>query len=182
MLTLVLAISALLQMTPRPDPSQTAGDLQAMYDEITETTLSATSAEDFDNFHAVFFTNDWTFTDRAGVRHVWSDQRDQTIHAYLDAPVDSMRDVIRRADLHEGSASTDVSSIVIRVVVDAEGKYGARGASHRVAVSTPMRDHWVRGENGWKFQAREQVGEPKVFIDKLPPEMDNPKGPITKFT
>ena len=180
MLTLAFALAAALQATPHQDPGQTAGDLQAMYDEITETTLSATSAEDFDNFHAVFFTSDWTFTDRQGVHHTWSELHDAAIHDWLNQPADSMRDVIRRADLRDASAVTDVSSIVIRVVVDADGKYGARGASHRIAESTPMRDHWVLGETGWKVQAREQMGETKLFVDKLPPEMENPKGPIAK--
>lgn len=180
MLIVALALAAALQSAPRQDASQTAGDLQAMYDEITETTLSATSAEDFDNFHAVFFTPDWAITDQAGARHTWAELREQTIHDWLAQPADTMRDVIRRAELHEGAAVTEVSSIVIRSVIDEEGKYGARGAAHRVAESTPMRDHWVQGANGWRLQSREQAGKPTVFIDKLPPEIENPKGPITR--
>ncbi len=180
MLIAALALAAVLQTTPQPDPAQTAGDLQAMYDEITETTLSGTSADDFDTFHAVFFTNDWTFTDKSGGHHTWRDVREETIRSWLERPADTMRDVIRRAELHDGSAVTDVSSIVIKVVVDTDGKYGGRGMSHRVAESTPMRDRWVLGEYGWRVQSREQVGDARVFVDKLPPEMENPKGPITK--
>jgi hypothetical protein len=43
-----------------------------------------------------------------------------------------------------------------------------------------MRDHWVRTPTGWKLQSREQIGDPKQYVDRLPSEMDDPKAPEVK--
>jgi hypothetical protein len=177
LITLVLA--AALQATPQ-DRYTVAGDLQAMYDELTQTTLSALTPEEVDDYHSVFFTPDWTFTDRAGVHHTWPEMRDQAIRTAAAQPFENARDVIRKMFVKGDRDVAEVTSITVRNITDSEGKYGSRGATHTIAEATPMRDSWVRTPTGWKLQSREQVGEPKVFVDKLPPEMDNPRAPVVK--
>jgi hypothetical protein len=175
----VLALAVALQAAPQ-DRYTVGGDLQAMYDELTQTMLSSVTPEDVDDFHTVFYTPDWTFTDRSGARHTWADLRENAVRTAGEQPYENARDVIRRISMRGDSEIAEVSSITVRMIPDADGKYGARGATHTIAEATPMRDTWLRTPTGWKLQAREQIGDPRTFVDKVPPEMDNPKPPVVK--
>ncbi len=177
-MTLVLA--AALQAAPQ-NRYAVAGDLQAMYDELTQTTLSAVTPQDVEDFHSVFYTPDWTFTDRAGVHHTWAEMRDQSGRTAAGRPFEDARDVIQKISVKGSNDIADVSSIRLQTITDTEGKYGARGAMHRIAEATPMRDTWVHPATGGTLQSREQVGDPKLFVDRLPPEMNNPRAPAVKL-
>jgi hypothetical protein len=175
----LLILAAALQSGPQ-DRYALAGDLQAMYDEIGQAALSAVTPGDVDNFHTVFYTPDWTFTDRSGVRHTWMDVRDEAIRTAAEQPFDAVRDVIRKISFKGDTEIAEVTAITVRTVKDTEGKYGTAGATHTIAEAVPMRDHWVRTPTGWKLQSREQIGDPKQFVDKLPAEMNDPKAPQVK--
>jgi hypothetical protein len=175
----VLMLAATLQAGAQ-DRYALAGDLQAMYDELAQATLSSVTSQDVDNFHTVFYTPDWTFTDRSGVRHTWMEVRDQAIRAAAEQPFDAERDVIRKISFKGDTTIAEVSAITVRTVTDAEGKYGTAGATHTIAEAIPMRDHWVRTPTGWKLQSREQIGDQKQYVDKLPAEMNDPKAPEVK--
>ena len=84
-------------------------------------------------------------------------------------------DVIRRADLRDASAVTDESSIVIRVVVDADGSLRrSRRIAPDCGVHADARPLGAGRPDG--RCRREQMGETKLFVDKLPPEMENRRG------
>jgi hypothetical protein len=56
--------------------------------------------------------------------------------------------------------------ITVNAIVDREGRYGRRGASHTLTDTTTFKDRWVRVADEWKLKSREQIGRPSVSVDK----------------
>jgi hypothetical protein len=52
------------------------------------------------------------------------------------------------------------------------------GLTHTIAEVTPMRDSWIKDGAVWKLQSRVQLAAPTVFVDKLPPDIENPPCPL----
>jgi hypothetical protein len=179
---LVLSVFSAWLGLVSPADTVLAGDLQAMYDEISQAQLSAQTADDVDNFHAVSCTPDWSVAGIDGVHHSWVDVRAEAVRAAETQPFSFARDIILRITEQGNEAVTEVHSITVRDMVDTAGKYGAAGAHHAIAEVTPMRDHWIRMDTGWKQQAREQMGAVKEYLDRMPPEVDNPKAPAVRIS
>ncbi|MBZ5559431.1 MAG: hypothetical protein LAO77_19340 [Acidobacteriia bacterium] len=173
---LVFAMLGMLQTTPQ-NMFSIKCDLQGLYDEIAQATLSARSAKDVDLFHDVFYTSGWLFVDGEGKRLSWTELRDQTIETSMRQKFTSMRQVMQDVTLNPDGATVLINYITVRTIVDNDGKYGPIGATHTIAEVIPMRDTWIKTAVSWKLQLREQLGGPRTFVDKLPPDFENPRCP-----
>jgi len=148
------------------DAFSVQAELQGLYDEISQATLQFVTGADIDQFHDVLYTADWSFVDASGARHEWPQMRDQSIRS-LEAPrMDAMLQPIQKLSLVPGGATVVVDVTTIRTIVDNEGRYGKKGASHTLTETTAFRDTWVVVSDSWKFQSRTQIGAPKVRVDK----------------
>ena|ERR1700722_8575390 len=156
MLVLTLALAA------PPDLFLVQTDLQGLYDELSQASLQFVTPADADQFHEVLFTPDWTFVDAAGQSHTWPEMRDQILHA---PPVTAATQPIQKVTLQPGGATVTVNEIRTRPFVDADGKYGKKGASHMMTTTTPFRDTWVQIGEQWKLKSRQQIGQPKQQVD-----------------
>ncbi len=162
------AISLLTKMHVPAGPTfDTQVELQAMYDEISETYGPGMTANDFNMFDDVVYTSDWTFVDQSG-RHLTLSQVNER-DAKSPEP-DSVIERIEKLSVAAGGVTTLVTSISVHSFVDTAGRYGRAGASHTMSEITPYRDQWVRTTGGWKMRMRTQVGSTRTVIDK--PEFD----------
>jgi len=144
-------------------------DLQGLYDEISQTMLQNMNETDIDQMHDVLFTADWVFVDASGHQHPWSEMRARELQALKAPRVDWIAQPIQKVTTNgPGSASAIVNFTTLRAFADDEGKYGRKGASHTVTEITVYRDTWVKMGDEWRLKSREQVGQPKTFIDKSP--------------
>jgi hypothetical protein len=85
----------------------------------------------------------------------------------LSAPhPDAITQPIQKLDLAPDGATAVVNMIVVKSIVDHEGRYGRRDASHTLTETTPFRDHWVRVADAWRLKSREQMGKPIVSVGK----------------
>ena len=141
-------------------------DVQGLYDEISQASLQFLTESDVDDFHDVMYTPDWTVVDIAGQRHTWSQLRDQAVQALNATHHDPMVQTIQKFSLVPGGATAVVNVTVVRTVTDDEGRYGPKGASHTLNETTPYRDTWVTVSDRWKMKSRQQLGAPKVVVDK----------------
>jgi hypothetical protein len=155
MLALTLALSA------PPDTFAIQADLQGLYDEISQATLQFVTPGDADQFHDVVFTPDWYMVDASG-RHSWAEIRERLLHA---PPPLAATQPIQKVSLVPGGAMTTVKEIRTRGIVDADGKYGKKGAPHTLTDTTLFKDSWVKVGDNWKFKSREQVGPTKTQVD-----------------
>jgi hypothetical protein len=173
---LVFTMLGMLQTTPQ-DMFLTRCDLQGVYDEIAQVTLHSRTDKDIDLLHEVFYTPDWVFVDGEGHRHPWNELRAPTIDAAANQSFTIMRQAIQDITLIPDGATVRINLITIRDVVDHDGTYGPIGQSHRIAEVTAMRDTWIKTAVSWKLQVREQLGGPRVFVDKEPPDIESPRCP-----
>jgi hypothetical protein len=158
-----VAAAAWLQ-TFTPDPFQVRTELQSLYDESSQALLQFDTEKDVDQFHDVLCTPDWTFVDAAGVRHTWADARAEEIRA-LGAPrADSIVQMIDKLTIDGDGASTTVRRTTVRTIVDADGRYGRKGASRTITETTTFRDAWVRSADVWRQKSRAQTGPPKIVV------------------
>jgi hypothetical protein len=161
--------SALLLVQGTPvDLFTVRADLQGLYDEISQATLQFESAHDVDQFHEVLYMPDWQFVDAKGIKHQWSELRGDAIKAIDPRPVDSMMQTIQKLSLAGDSATAIVTLMTVRTIVDSDGRYGAKGATHTLTETTQYRDVWISVDGGWKMKSRQQVGEPRTLVDKSP--------------
>jgi hypothetical protein len=171
MLALVLAV--LLQSSA--DTTQLRFDLQGVYDEIAQAGLQFDSPLDVDEFHAVFYTPDWSFVDASGTRHTWSELREQTVATALnEAKPDGVHHTLEKITPVSGGATVTVLLETSRTITDDAGRYGRRGAMHTLVDVTRYRDQWVMVEGSWRMRERNQLGATKTLVDRpqvsdLPP-------------
>jgi hypothetical protein len=159
---LALALASVAPAPAPPDLFSLQAELQGLYDEISQATMQFVSVEDADQFHSVLYTPDWVFVDTAGQRQTWTQVRDQVLHA---PQVESAVQPIQKLSLVPGGAVTTVNVSTMRGIVDEEGRYGRKGATHQITETTPFRDTWVQNGDQWKLQSRTQLGPPKIQVD-----------------
>jgi len=161
----LLALSLLYPGTP-PDTFDVQAELQGLYDEISQTTLSFVTASDIDMLHDVLYTPDWVFVDATGHTQAWPQVRQGVIQALSAPHPDSMSQPIQKLSLGSGGATVVVNMTTVRTIVDHEGRYGRQGASHTLTETTAFRDRWVQVSDKWKLKSREQISGPTVSVDK----------------
>jgi len=137
-------------------------DLQGLYDESSQATLQFLTAEDVDQFHSVLCTPDWVFVDNAGKTHRWADARAEELRVLAAPRADAITQTIDKMALVTGGANTTVTRRTVRTIVDADGRYGPKGAQRSITETTLFRDTWVKSGEVWKQKSREQVGETKT--------------------
>jgi len=163
----IMFVAALgLLQASSPDAFDVQADLQGRYAEISQATLQFATEQDVDDFHEVMYTPDWAVTDVAGQRHEWAQLRAEALQALTAPRLDAMVQSIQTLSLTASGATTVVNITTVRTEIDAEGRYGAKGATHRLNETTSYRDTWVRVGDGWKLKAREQLHLHKVQVDK----------------
>ena len=149
-----------------PDTFAVQADIQGRYAEISQATLQFATEQDVDDFHDVMYTSDWAVTDVAGQRHEWAQLRAEALQALTAPRLDAMVQSIQTFSLTPSGATAVVNVTTVRTVIDAEGRYGPKDATHRLNETTSYRDTWVRVGDGWRLKAREQLALHKVQVDK----------------
>jgi ketosteroid isomerase-like protein len=163
--TLLLLAASLLQASSA-DVYSAQADLQGLYDEISQASLQFLTEADIDGFHQVMYTPDWVLIDAGGQQHTWSQVREQAVQALNEIHHDPMVQSIQKLTLTPGGATAVVNVTTVHTIVDDQGKYGQKGASHTLTATTPFRDTWVKDGDRWKVKSRQQTGQPKVVVDK----------------
>jgi hypothetical protein len=75
---------------------------------------------------------------------------------------------IQKMSLVPEGATATTKLTTVRTIVDDEGKYGRKGATHTLTESTVFRDTWVKSGESWTLKSREQIGKPTVSVDHAP--------------
>ena len=154
----LLLVMALLAQVPRPDTFEVRSELQGLYDEMSQATLQFMTASDIDDFQAVLTTPDWTFVDETGLKHDWSQMREDAIHALSAPRPDSITQTIGKLSLETDAATVVVNRTTVYSIADDAGRSGRSGARAR-ATTTTFRDRWIRSGGEWKLQSRQQIGK-----------------------
>jgi len=166
MFTILILTMALAAAGVPADAFETQAELQALYDEITDGTAQFAMPSDVDLFHDVRYAPDFVFVDVVGRIHTWPEIREQEIAA-IGAPLpDSSSQPIQKLTLAQDHASVVVNMITVRTIVDPDGSYGRKGASHTLTDITPFRDLWVRVAGEWKLKSRVQIKATRVVVDR----------------
>jgi len=148
------------------------GELQGLYEEISQATLQFVTESDVDLFHDVLYTPDWVFVDATGQKYTWPQMREREVQALSAPPLSSMNQTIQTLSLTPDGATVVVNLTTVRTIVDAEGRYGRQGVRHTLTETTPFRDTWVKAppdndnNEKWKLKSRQQIGRPTVAVDK----------------
>jgi len=165
-MTIVSLLALSLLQPERPDTFSIRADLQGLYDEISQAMLQFVTEADVQEFHDVLYTPDWVFVDATGVRYSWQQVRPQAVELLKSPRAASIVQPIQKLTLQPNGAVVIVDVAVTRDIVDGDGRYGPRGASHSLTEITRFRDSWVKVSDKWKQTSREQVGKPRVLLDK----------------
>ena len=94
--------------------------------------------------------------------------RERALKALSERLPDGMTQPIQELSLAPDGATVVVNLMTVRTVVDTEGRYGVRGASHALTETTTFRDKWVQVAGEWKLKSRQQISGPVVSVDKAP--------------
>jgi hypothetical protein len=163
---LVVAVTLAISSAASPNVFEVQTELQALYDEITNGTAQFMTPADVDLFHSVLYAPDFVFVDKGGTTHEWPEMRALAIEAIGMPLPDSSIQSIQKVTLVTGGAAVLVHMTAVRTIVDKDGTYGHKGATHTLTEFTPFRDLWVRADSVWKMKRRTQIGATTVGVDK----------------
>jgi hypothetical protein len=121
MLIIIMLAAALFQ-SQKIDVFSTQADIQGLYEDI--------------RLHDVLYTQDWTFVDKSGQSHAWSEWRRKEIDALAHRSGDAFYQPIKKL-----SVSSDGQTATVTI--------GENGATYK--------DTWVRSGPSWKMKTRQQI-------------------------
>ena len=154
-LMLVLALSLAQPKATALSPAHV--ELQGVYDELSQAALVSHSESDIDDFHDVFYTPQWTFVDTSSSTHTWEGVRADMVSKLQQPGPDWIKQSIQKVDETATDLTAVVEMIVTRTIVDADGRYGTKGAAHSITETTTFRDTWVKPGFSWQCEKRQQV-------------------------
>jgi hypothetical protein len=149
-----------------PGSLDVLSNLQGLYDEATQVTVPFMTEADVELFDDVLYTPDWVFVDVSGRKQTRADVREQANQAASAAVADSVIQRIQKLSLLPDGATTIVNRTIVNTIVDADGRYGRRGAIHTITETTVYRDTWVKAADEWKMKSREQLKPAQISVDK----------------
>jgi len=163
-----LVVAATLAMSGAVSPNvfEVQTELQSLYDEITDGAAQFITPADVDLFHSVLYASDFVFVDKAGTTHEWPEMRAREIEAIGKPLPDSSIQLVQKVTLVTGGAAVVVNMTTVHTIVDKDGTYGRKGATHTLTEITPFRDLWARADDAWRLKRRTQVGATTVSVDK----------------
>ena len=132
----ILMLTAVLSQSEKIDVFSTQADIQGLYEDIRQTQSQSTTAADLDNLHDVLYTRDWTFVDKSGQSHSWTDVRQKQVDALGHKTDDAYYQPIKKL-----SVSADGQTATVTIV---ENK-------------TTYKDTWVRSGESCKMKTRQQL-------------------------
>ena len=165
MMNALLLSLTLLQPGARPEPVAVKAEIQGLYDEMSDATRQFETESDIDLLHEVLCTFDWTFIDATGTVQNWPQVRVRAIQALSGPRPDRTTQPIQKLTLGSNGATAVVNTTTVNIIIDHEGRYGRRDASHTLTETTTFRDRWVLVGDEWKLKSREQMGRPSVSVD-----------------
>jgi hypothetical protein len=133
---IMLMLTAALSQSPKIDVFSVQADIQGLYEDIRQTQAQSTTASDVDVLHDVLYTQDWTFVDKSGQSHSWSELRQKQIDALAHRSGDAFYQPIKKL-----SVSSDGQTATVTI--------GENGATYK--------DTWVRSGDSWKMKTRQQI-------------------------
>jgi hypothetical protein len=158
--TLLLALALAAPQGAVPKKFETQTDLQALYDEISQLTLSFVTPGDIDDFHDVICAPDWTFVDKDGKKESWQEYRAQLVLALSEPKPDSVIQAIDKISLAANSVTTVVEMTTVRSRADANASVAQAAEARTAAETVVFRDTWTRVADGWKLASRQQIAAP----------------------
>ena len=162
-----VAPSPVLTLTAtQSDAGSVQASLQEIYDEISAATLGWETAVDVEDLESALYSQDWVFIDSNKQLHSWQQVREEGGLPVQKPALTWVAQTIQKLSLTPEGAAAVVNMSTVRTVVDREGRYGRRGASHSVTETTTFRDRWIAGPDGWKMKSREQLGRFIVAVDR----------------
>ena len=135
MLTLFM-LTAVLAQSPKVDLFSTQADIQGLYEDIRQMQAQSTTPTDVDTLHDVLYTPDWTFVDKSGQSHSWTEMRQKQIDALAHKADDAYYQPIKKL-----SVAPDGQTATVTIV---ENK-------------TTYKDTWVKSGERWKMKTRQQL-------------------------
>ena len=135
MLIIIMLAAALFQ-SQKIDVFSTQADIQGLYEDIRQMQAQSTTPTDVDTLHDVLYTQDWTFVDKSGQSHAWSEWRRKEIDALAHRSGDAFYQPIKKL-----SVSSDGQTATVTI--------GENGATYK--------DTWVRSGPSWKMKTRQQL-------------------------
>jgi len=132
----IFMLAAVLSQSPKVDVFSTQADIQGLYEDIRQMQAQSTTPTDVDTLHDVLYTQDWTFVDKSGQSHSWTEMRQKLIDALAHKTDDAYYQPIKKM-----SVSTDGQTATVTIV---ENK-------------TTYKDTWVRSGESWKMKTRQQL-------------------------
>jgi len=165
----VALLTLLLLQSPVPagDRAPALGDLQAMYEELSELVIAAQSTTmtdagvRADMIHTAIDTPDCAFVDSKGESQSWSEVRPAIAQLLQQPPFDSLTETIRRLSLSGRQAVVEIAIESTRTIVDTDGRHGTKGAMHTVTEKSRAQDTWILTDGGWKRVRHEAIGAPR---------------------
>jgi hypothetical protein len=136
MLTILMLTAVLAQQSQKVDVFSTQADIQGLYEDIRQMQAQSTTPGDVDTLHDVLYTQDWTFVDKSGQSHSWTDVRQKQVDALGHKTDDAYYQPIKKL-----SVSADGQTATVTIV---ENK-------------TTYKDTWVRSGESWKMKTRQQL-------------------------
>jgi hypothetical protein len=136
MLTIFMLTAVLSQQSAKIDLFSTQADIQGLYEDIRQMQAQSTTPTDVDTLHDVLYTEDWTFVDKSGQPHPWTEMRQKQIDALVHKTDDAYYQPIKKL-----SVSSDGQTATVTIV---ENK-------------TTYKDTWVRSGESWKMKTRQQL-------------------------
>jgi hypothetical protein len=165
----------LLQVQPPVTDRATAlGDLQAMYEQLSQSVIAAQSSTltdptvNADMIHESVDSPTCTFVDAGGAARQWADVRPAVVQELKAEPYDSLNATVRSLSLHGDRAVVDVVIEGSRTLVDTGGRYGPKGATHTLTEDRYGRDTWVMTDGDWRRVKHEVSHPPRELVDGKP--------------
>jgi hypothetical protein len=134
MLTTLTLIALLSQSTP-VDLGSTQADIQGQYEVIRQMRAQSLYPTDIDDLHTTLYTPDWTYVDKSGQSHSWTELRQAEVAALAHESTEAYYQPIKKI-----SVSSDGSTATVTIV---ENK-------------TTYKDTWVLSGDSWRMKTRQE--------------------------
>jgi len=150
-------------MAEAPTDRAAQREIQIMFQKAVEGLKQAKTIEDLDALHNTIDTSDWVSIQPGQKPQTWQELRKLGFDA-LNQPFNHMRFDIKNVTLDGNIAVVEGVLIVGATIIDEEGRFGPKDATHDVVVGAPLRETWVRSANGWRRKIHEKLEPNRALI------------------
>jgi hypothetical protein len=153
---IIVAAATAAACIGRAQQADARSEIEDAYRRADAAYVSAKTVADLEAIREWLDTPDCVYADFGQPPRRWPEMRAYAVEG-LQTPIEALHSSLENLDVVADRAVATAIVKGVAHIVDAEGRFGAKGLTHDIETTATVRDEWVRTTDRWRRKSHTKI-------------------------